>query len=127
MRLSTLLWIVTASCCFLAGHQWHRRDAILAGVSEMIVIGDGQYHLLTMEKRIPKVLIDDPSIAKLEPLSPHELLIFGLKPGVTDLFVHTDHKTMTRFQIEVPRPTSVVVNKTTKPRPTATAEFSGNL
>ena len=111
IRLSTLLWIVTSACCFTAGHQWHRRDAIMASVSEIIVLGDGQYHLLTMSERIPKIDVMDPAIANVDPLSPTELLIRGSQPGVTNMVVSTEDGKVTSFQINVLGPTSVVVKK----------------
>jgi len=83
----------------------------MASVSEIIVLGDGQYHLLTMSERIPKIDVMDPAIANVDPLSPTELLIRGSQPGVTNMVVSAEDGKVTSFQINVLGPTSVVVKK----------------
>ncbi len=48
-----------------------------------VVVGSGD--ILTMEQKIPDMLVPSPSVVELRPLSPYQVEIQGKQPGVTNV------------------------------------------
>lgn len=107
IRLVTLFWITFAVACFFAGRNW---DAITNSVPSVVPktgtkirISTATSTVLTSKAPVPRVLISDPSVCRVVPISPNQIQVTALAKGVSSVDLWDENGTITTYRIAVPR------------------------
>ena len=82
--------------------------------------------ILTLEYNVPKFLVNKEELVKVNPLSPNQLQVWGLKPGITQLNVWDEKNNVYVVEIRVQRDVSELQDELQKDFPRASIRISPN-
>lgn len=80
----------------LAGQQFQVDDSV-----DQLEIIAGSARRLKFKYEIPEIMVENPEIIQATPVSPNEILITGLKPGVSTFTVSDPDKNLQMINVEV--------------------------
>lgn len=80
-RMASLVTLVAALLCVLAGPAWSQTIQARG----VMPLGVGEGRLLRLDRDAANILIADPSVADVQAVSPRTVFVFGRKPGQTTL------------------------------------------
>ena len=82
------------------GNRLGQETFVDASFEQMeVIVGSSQR--LKFGYKIPELLVESPEVVKATPVSPTEILISGLKPGVSSITVSDPEKNLQSFTIQV--------------------------
>ena len=96
-RVSTLLWLMLAVCCFFAGR--YSNDTQVENTAIQVPIGGS--HVIDMNDSIPKFLVEDSAVCSAKRLSKESIQIDGISSGVSDIIVADNFGSSTIFTVIV--------------------------
>ena len=100
-RLSTVLWLMLAASCFLAGKYAGQNPPL---PENQLTISSGKSTDLTTDFKIPEVEIDDPLICDFGMLAPNRFRLTGLEPGETQITLTKIDGGQVNYRVIVPDP-----------------------
>lgn len=68
---------------------------------KIINVSMGQSHVITLPWPVKRIAVTDPKIAKVQVLTPKQVLVQGLAMGTTDLIIWKDDSTYRRVHVDV--------------------------
>ncbi len=99
--------LIFASSCVLASRAWGQTQAgnvshfEVSQTHEQIEIVQNTSRRMRFDYNIPEFVVENPTIVQVQPVAPNELVLRGIKPGVTSITVSDPNRNLTTFDIHV--------------------------
>lgn len=104
VRLSLL---ICGSLCLFASRAHGQTQAEnvshfeVSQTHEQIEIVQNTSRRMRFDYNIPEFVLENPSIVQAQPVAPNELVLRGIKPGVTSITISDPNRNLTTFDIHV--------------------------
>ena len=99
--------LVFGSHCFQGSRAWCQSQAEnvshfeVSQTHEQIEIVQNTSRRMRFDYNVPEFVVENPAIIQVQPVAPNELVIRGIKPGVTSITVSDPNRNLTTFDIHV--------------------------
>lgn len=99
--------LILGSMCLVSPNAWGQSitDKVshfeVSQTHEQVEIVQNGSRRMRFEFNIPEFVVENPSIVQVQPVAPNELVLRGIKPGVTSITVSDPNRNLTTFDIHV--------------------------
>ena len=102
ISLSTLLWFFVSCSCFFAGRYSNQPELPLPSPANQLTVSLFDSKLVSMQTAIPEILIENPAVCSVTPISQGTIRIDALGYGTTTITFLDYNRNKTEYSIVVP-------------------------
>jgi len=102
-----MFWLILAVACFFCGRYWDEVTESLSnrgsGSGPFIKLQAGRSRIITAKSPVPRLMVNNPAVAGVTPLTPTQLQVTGISAGTTTVTVWDVNGKLTTYDVSVVR------------------------